>query len=86
MMNTAIEQQPLVKAAQATELARRRTGIDAVGAQMLEKCRHVGLESRNQDRVAPFKQFGEDAQIAEVGLARERAKSFFDTEIGGIAA
>ena len=42
--NTVIEKQPFVKSAQTAQLARRRPGIDAVGAQVTEKCGNVGLD------------------------------------------
>ena len=84
VMNAAIEKKPFVKAAQAAQLARGGAGIDVVGAQVFEKCGDVGLDGGEQDGVAVFEELGKDAQIAEIGLAGERAKSFFHTKIGGI--
>jgi hypothetical protein len=83
-MNAAIEKQPFIKAAQTAQLARRGAGIDVVGAEVVEKGGDVGLGCGEEDGVAVFKKLGKDAQIAEVGFASERAKSFFHAKIGGI--
>ncbi len=53
-------------------------------AKVIEKCGDVSLDRGEQDGVAIFKELGEDAQIAEISLAGERAKSFFYAKIGGI--
>jgi hypothetical protein len=54
-----------------------------VFAEMIEKRGDVGLDGGDKDGVAVFKKLRKDAQIAEVGLAGERAKSFFYAKIGG---
>ena len=84
VMDAAIEEKPFVKAAQAAQLARGGAGIDVVGAEVIEKCGDVGLDGGEQDGVAVFKELGKDVQIAEIGLAGERAKSFFHTKIGSV--
>ena len=86
VVNAAIEKKPFVKAAQTAQLARGGAGIDVVGAEVFEKGGDVGLDGGDEDGVAIFKELGKDAQIAEIGLAGERAKSFFDAKIGGIVA
>ena len=82
MTDAAIEQQPLVKAAQAAQFPRRRTGIDIVIPQMLEKAGHVLLRGIEQHRVLDFKEFRERSQVAEVGFARERPQTFLHAQIG----
>ena len=84
VMNAAVEQQPFVKAAQTAQLARSGAGVDVVAAQMIEQRGDVGLDRCKQHGVAALEELGKDAQIAEIGLAGERAKSFFHTEIGCI--
>ena len=81
-MDAPVEQQPLVKAAQATQLARRRTLVDAVAAQMLQKCRHILLRRRQQHAVTPLDELGKGLQVAVVGLAGQRTKPFFHAQIG----
>ena len=83
-MDAAVEQKPFVKAAQAAQLARSGAGIDAVGAEMLEKGGDIVLGGGEQNGVALLKKLGKDAQIAEIGLASKRTKSFFHAKIGGI--
>ena len=83
VMNAAIEKKPFIKAAQAAQLASRGAGIDVVGAEVVEKGGDVGLGGGDEDGIAVFKKLGKDAQIAEVGLASERAKSFFYAKIDG---
>jgi hypothetical protein len=82
VMDAPVEQQPLVKAAQAAQLARRRALVDAVGAQMLEKGRHILLHRRQQHAAAPLDELGKGLQVAVVGLAGERAQPFFHAQIG----
>jgi len=84
VMDAAIEKEPFVEAAETTELARGGTRIDGVGAEVIEEGGDVGLDGGDEDGVAVFKELGEDAQIAEVGLAGERAKSFFYAKIAGV--
>ena len=81
-MDAAVEQQPLVKAAQATELARRRARLDAVLAQMFEERRHVLLRRRQQHAVPALDELGEGVQVAEIGLAGEWSQSFLHAQIG----
>ena len=83
VMNAAIEKKPFIKAAQTAQLARGGAGIDVVVAEVIEKRGHVGLDRGQQHGVAVFEKLGKDAQIAEIGLASERAKSFFHPKIGG---
>ncbi len=80
-MNAPVEQQPLVKPAQAAQFARRRAPIDAVFAQVLEQSCHVGLARRQQQDVTAFEKLGKDAQIAQIGFAGEGAKSFLHAKI-----
>jgi hypothetical protein len=82
-MNAAIEKKPFIKATQTAQLARGGAGIDVVVAEMIEKGGDVGLNGGDEDGIAVFKKLRKDAQIAEVGLAGERAKSFFHAKIGG---
>ena len=83
-MNAAIEKQPFIKATQTAQLARGGAGIDAVGSEMIEKGGDVGLGRGEQDGVALLEKLRKNAQIAEIGFASERAKSFFNTKIGGV--
>ncbi len=82
VMDAPVEQQPLVKAAQAAQLARRRTLIDAVVAQMLEEGRDILLHRRQQHAVAALDELGKGLQVADVGLAGKRTKPFFHAQIG----
>ena len=82
VMDAPVEQEPLVKAAQAAQLARRRALIDAVGAQMLEKGRHILLHRGQQYAAAPLDELGKGLQVAVVGLAGERTQAFFHAQIG----
>jgi hypothetical protein len=63
-MDAAVKQKPLVKAAQATQLARRRAPIDAVLPQVFKKPSHIALHGRQQDAVPAFDEFGKGSQIA----------------------
>jgi len=83
VMNAAIEKKPFIKAAETAQLARGGAGVDVVGAEVIEKCGDICLDGGEQDGVAFFKKLRKDAQIAEISLAGERAKSFFHAEIGG---
>ena len=82
VMDAAIEKEPFVKAAQTAQLARRGAGVDVVVAQVIEKRGDIGLGCFKEHGVALLEQLGKDAQVAEIGLASERAKSFFHTKIG----
>jgi chorismate mutase len=81
-MDAPVKQQPLVKAAQAAQLARRRTLVDAVAAQMLQKGRHILLSRRQQHAVAALDELGKGLQVAVIGLAGERAQPLFHAQIG----
>ena len=81
-MDAPVQQQPLVKAAQAAQFARRRTLIDAVAAQMLQKSRHILLRRRQQNAVASLDELGKGLQIAVIGLARQRPQPLFHAQIG----
>ena len=81
VMDAPVEQEPLVKAAQAAQLARRRTLVDAVAAQMLKKCRHILLRRRQQHAAAPLDELGKGLQVAVVGLAAQRPQPFFHAQI-----
>ena len=83
VMNAAIEEKPFIKAAKTAQLARGGAGIDVVVAEMIEKRGDVGLDGGDEDGVAVFEKLRKDAQIAEIGLAGERAKSFFYAKISG---
>jgi hypothetical protein len=76
-----VEQQPPIKPPQAAQLSRGRARIDAMVAQMLEQRGHVALGGTEQYRAPRFEELREDAQIAEVGFDRKRAKSFLYKEI-----
>ena len=52
VVNAAVEQQPFIKSAQATQLSRGRARIDAMVAQMLEQRGHIGLRGAEQHGVA----------------------------------
>ena len=82
VMDAPVEQQPFVEAAQTAQLARRRTLVDAVGAQMLEKGRHILLHRRQQHAAAPLDELGKGLQVAVVGLTGERTQAFFHAQIG----
>ena len=81
VMNAAVQQQPLVKAAQAAQLARRGTRIDAVGAQVFEEARHILLHGRQQHPVPGFQKLGKGPQVAQVGFAGERPQAFLHAQI-----
>ena len=81
-MNAPVQQKPLVKAAQAAQLACYRARVDAVAAQMLEKSRHILLRGRQQNAVTVLDELGKGLQIAVVGLAGQRAQPFFHAQIG----
>ena len=80
-MDAPVEQQPLVKATQAAELARRRARVDAVLAQVLEKRRHILLRRGQQDAVPALEKFGKGFQIAVVRLAGQWPQPFFHAQI-----
>jgi hypothetical protein len=80
-MNAPVEQQPLVKAAQAAELARSGARVNAMLTQVLEECGYIGFNGRKQNTVALLKEFCEGAQIAEIGLTGEWTQAFFHAQI-----
>jgi hypothetical protein len=81
-MNAAIEEQPLVETAKATELARRRTRVDAVGAQMLKEGGDILLGGIQEHAMSGLKELSEGPQIAQVGLASEWTQSLLDAQVG----
>jgi len=85
-MDAAIEEEPLVEAADATELAGGGTGIDAVDAEVLEERGNVLLRTGEQDAVAGFEVLGEGVEVAQIGFAGERAQAFFDAQVGHVLA
>ena len=82
VMDAPVEEQPFVKAAQAAQLARRRTLDDVVAAQVFKKGRHILLRCRQQYAMAALDELGKGLQVAVVGLAGQRAKPFFHAQIG----
>lgn len=77
VMDAIVEEEPPVKAAEATQLSRGGTRVNTVVAKMFEEPRDIGLGGSDQECVALFKKLGEDAQIAEISFAGERPQSFF---------
>ena len=63
-MNAPVQQQPLVKAAQAAQLPRRRTRVNAMFPQVLEKCRHILLRGRQQHSLAALNKLRKCLQVA----------------------
>jgi len=82
VMNAAVEKQPLVKAAQATQLTGYGTRVNAVVAQMLEQSSDVGLGGFEKHGIAALEKLREDVQVTEIGLASKRTKSFLYAKIG----
>src|SRR5579871_1729787 len=80
-MNAAIEQQPLVKAAEATKLARGGAGFDGVGAKVFEESGDILLSSGEQGAVTFLEEFGEGVQVARIGFAGERTQAFFYAKV-----
>ena len=85
VMDAAVEQEPVVKAAQAAELARGGAGIDGVGAKVFEKGGDILLRGGEQRAVALLKKLGEGLQVAVVGFAGERTQAFFYAKVDLIA-
>ena len=85
-MDAAVEEEPLVKAADTAEFACGGAGVDAVGAEVLEERRYVLLRTGEQDAVAGFEELGEGFEVAIVSFAGERAQSFFDAQVGHVFA
>ena len=81
-MDAAVEQQPLVKAAQATQLARRRAGVDAVIAQVFEEAGHIASARPSAAPVAALQELGKGPEVAQIGLAGERPQPFLHAQIG----
>ena len=81
VMNAAVQQQPLVESAQAAQLARRGTRVDAMVPQMLKKRRHILLHRRQQHALTILDKLGECLQIAVVGLASKRAQALLYSQI-----
>ena len=81
-MNSPIQQKPLVKTAQAAQLAGRGARVDAVAAQMFEKSRHILLGGRQEHAVAVLDELGKGLQVAVVGLAGQGAQPFFHAQVG----
>ncbi len=81
VMDAAVEEEPLVEAAQAAELARGGAGVDAVGAEVLEETGDVLLDGGEQGCVAAFKKLGEGVEVAGVGFAGERPQAFLDAHV-----
>ena len=82
VMNAAVEQQPLVKAAQAAQLARRGARVDAVVAQMLEKRSHIRPAAVSSTALRLSRNSAKVLRSLSIGLAGERAKPFFHAQIG----
>ena len=59
VVDAAVEEEPLVEAADAAELAGGGARIDAVGAEMLQERGYVLLRTGEQDAVAGFEELGE---------------------------
>ena len=81
VVDAAIEQKPLVKAAQAAELARRGTRIDAMVAQVLEEAGHILLHGRQQHAMPGLQKLGKRPEVAQVGFAGERPQPFLHPQI-----
>jgi hypothetical protein len=80
-MHALVEKKPFIETAQATELARCRTGIDTMRAKVLKKTADILFGSSQQGSIALFEEFGKGAQIALIGFAGERTKAFFYAQI-----
>jgi hypothetical protein len=85
-MDAAVEEEPLVEAADATELSGGGTGVDAVGAEVFEEGGDVLLDGGEEDSLAGFEELGEGFQVAIVGFAGEGAQAFFDAQVSPVFA
>jgi len=72
MMDAPVKQQPLVKSAQAAQLARGRTLVDAVDAQVFQKSSHVLLRGGQKYAMSTFNKLREGLQVAVIRFASER--------------
>jgi len=81
VINATVEQEPLVKAAQAAQLARRGSRVNVMQAQMLKKGRHVLLNSLHKNRVAVLQKFGKGLQVAQICFAGERSQTFLHAQV-----
>ena len=80
-MDAAIEEEPLVKAAEATELSRAGACVDVVRTEMIEECGNILLGGIDEHAVARLEEFGEGLEVAVVSLTGERAQALFYAEI-----
>ena len=80
-MDPAIQQQPLVESPQATQLPRRAPRVNRVGAQVLQKARHILLRRRHQHTLPALQELGKRLQVAVIGLAGQWTQPFFHGKI-----
>ena len=72
-----VEQQPFIKSAQATQLARRRARFNAVIAQVLKESRHIVFRGFQEHTIPAFKELGKDPKVTEICFAGERSQALF---------
>jgi hypothetical protein len=81
VVDAAVEHEPLVETAEATELAGDGAGVDGVDAEVLHECGDVLLGGGEEDAVAGLEELGEGVEVAGVGFAGEGTKAFFYAEV-----
>jgi len=79
VIDPAVEQKPLIKSTQATQLARGRSRFDSVDAHVLEERSHFFLSGVEPYAIPAFEELGKDPEVTEICFAGERSQALFYT-------